>query len=331
VGFENPQYDERGWARLVAQRFGTDHTEIVVRPDAAALLDDLVTVFDQPFADSSALPTYLLCRETRQHVTVALSGDGGDEVFAGYERFAVGLALARTSAVPRSVASVLSAAAARVGGADLRSRGARVRRLVDQVGVPMPEAYEALVRVFDRDTAERLSPGASARATSAHDAVWRSSAGAPLLHRILDLNRRTYLLDDLLVKADRMSMAHGLEVRSPLLDHRLVEYAATLPPSEHLSRLRLKRVLKSAVADLLPPEITSRPKRGFGVPLDEWFRGELAAEAGHLASPSARIARHVDGAVVAELLRQHQQGLAAHGQKLWSLLVLERFLERHDW
>jgi asparagine synthase (glutamine-hydrolysing) len=331
VGFEDPRYDERDWASRVAERFGADHTSIVVRPDAATLLDDLVTVFDQPFADSSALPTYLLCKETRQHVTVALSGDGGDEVFAGYERFAVALALARTSAVPSGVASALSKAASRLGGADLRSRGARVRRLLDQVGVPMPEAYQALVRVFDLQTADELIPGTAAQAGAAHEAVWRSSAGAPLLHRVLDLNRRTYLRDDLLVKVDRMSMAHGLEVRSPLLDHRLVEYAATLPPAEHLSGRRMKRVLKAAVKDLLPADIASRPKRGFGVPLDAWFRGELAPEAASLAAPSARIARHVESTAVASLVTQHERGDAAHGQKLWSLLVLERFLERHDW
>jgi asparagine synthase (glutamine-hydrolysing) len=331
VGFEDPRYDERAFARAAARRFGTEHTELVVRPDASALLDDVLHAADQPFADSSALPMLLLCQATRQHVTVALSGDGGDELFAGYDRFAAALALDRAGRVlPGPLTAAARRAGERLAGADLRSPTARLGRLLRQTGTPLPEAYVALVRLVDRPTLRRL--GLDVPTAPSHLEAWSRSAGAPTLNRLLDLNRRTYLLDDLLVKADRMSMAHALEVRAPLLDHRLVEFAAGLPPHAQLRGRRTKLLLKRAVADLLPPEVARRPKRGFGVPLDRWFREDLAAETRtRLTASGSRVSRYLDGPGVAALVDEHQRGAAAHGQKLWALLLLERFLEREDW
>jgi asparagine synthase (glutamine-hydrolysing) len=331
VGFTDPAYDEREWARLVANRFGTDHTEVVVSPDASLLLDDVLTACDQPFADSSALPTFLLSQETRRHVTVALSGDGGDELFAGYERFAVALGLERLQRLPGPAAWAVRALGGALTGGDYRSLRTRGGRLLRQVGVGLPESYLALLRVFDRQLLDELVPGSAVAATAPDLAVWQSTEG-PVLTRLLELNRRTYLLDDLLVKVDRMSMAHGLEVRSPLLDRRLLEYVVRVPAAEQLHGRSLKVLLKQAVADLLPAEILARPKRGFGVPLDRWFREELAQEtAQRLATPKARLAAHVSQPVVARLVDEHQRGRAAHGQRLWSLLMLERFLEREGW
>jgi asparagine synthase (glutamine-hydrolysing) len=331
VGFTDPAYDERKWARLVASHFGTRHTEVVVQPDASILLDDVLTACDQPFADSSALPTYLLAQETRRHVTVALSGDGGDELFAGYERFAVALGLQRLQRLPDPAARAARALGGALSGGHHRSLRTRAGRLLREVGVGLPESYLALLRVFDTDTLEVLAPGSAAQATAADLLVWTDTAG-PALSRLLELNRRTYLLDDLLVKVDRMSMAHGLEVRSPLLDRRLLEYVVRVPPAEHLRGRGLKLLLKRAVADLLPPEILSRPKRGFGVPLDRWFREDLAPETAlRLTSRHARLAAYVHQPVVSRLVDEHQRGRAAHGQRLWSLLMLERFLEREGW
>jgi asparagine synthase (glutamine-hydrolysing) len=162
--------------------------------------------------------------------------------------------------------------------------------------------------------------------------VWFASSGAPALARVLDLNRRTYLLDDLLVKTDRMSMAHGLEVRSPLLDPVLLEFAVRVPPGEHLRGRQLKQLLKLALRGVLPDAVIDRPKKGFGVPLDGWFRGELRAETRQrLTSPTSRVSRFLDVGVLTETVEQHQRGTSAHGQRLWTLLCLERFLEREGW
>ncbi|MCU1591867.1 MAG: asparagine synthase, glutamine-hydrolyzing [Frankiales bacterium] len=332
VGFDDPSYDEREWARLASVRFGTQHTEIVVKPDASVLMDDVLTACDQPFADSSALPQYLLAEATRRDVTVALSGDGGDEMFAGYDRFAVALALSRTSSLPTAMTAPVRRLGRAVGGGDLRGNRARVGRLLREVGLPMPDAYVDLVRLFDREQVEALIRAPAGGLHAADAAAWGAGEGLPLLSRVLDFNRRTYLLDDLLVKVDRMSMAHGLEVRSPLLDHRLVEFSLSVRPDEHLRGTARKRLFKLAVADLLPASIVHRPKRGFGVPLDAWFRGDLAQEVSlRLGSGSSRLAQHVDAGVLARLVDEHTRGQAAHGQRLWALLLVERFLEREGW
>jgi asparagine synthase (glutamine-hydrolysing) len=325
IGFDETSYDERRWAALVARRFDTDHTEDVVRADAATLLEQVLSACDQPFADSSALPTYLLCQMTRRHVTVALSGDGGDEVFAGYDRFAAGLLLERVNRAPRAPLAAARRLGRHVAGGDGRARLTRAGRLLALAGLPMPAAYEGLVRLFDDDWL--ASAGLPAQA-AAHADTWALSAGQPTLHRLLDLNRRTYLVDDLLVKADRMSMAHALEVRSPFLDHRLVEFAGRVPARLHSRGRHGKRLLKLAMAADLPPEVVNRPKRGFGVPLDSWFRKELSDEARAIAQPGARISQFVPASAVARLVQQQAAGTAAHGQRLWSLLMLERFLER---
>jgi asparagine synthase (glutamine-hydrolysing) len=331
IGFDEPRYDERRWARLVSQRFGTEHIELVVEPDASGLLDEVLTACDQPFADSSALPTYLLAEMTRRHVTVALSGDGGDELFAGYERFAAALGLARAQQLPAPVLRAAAALGGRLTGGDLRGRRARIARLLRHAAASMPDAYGAWVQVFEPDLVERLVGGSGLVQEGVRE-TWERSDGAPLLSRLLDLNRRTYLLDDLLVKVDRMSMAHGLEVRSPLLDRELLEYAVRIPPRELVRGMSLKRLFKRAVADLVPEEILSRPKSGFGVPMDDWFRGPLAAESAlRLGGSGARIHRYLNAEEVRRLLSEHDRGVAAHGQRLWSLLMLERFLEREGW
>jgi asparagine synthase (glutamine-hydrolysing) len=329
IGFEDNRYDERRYARIVAQRFGTEHVEEVVRPDAFALLDSVLSACDQPFADSSALPAHLLSRLARRHVTVAMTGDGGDEVFGGYERFAAALQLARFAAAPRALNKLASATATAMAAGESRGRRHRGARLLRLLGQPMPAAYEGFVRLFDDAWLTKFGlPEQRAR----HQSEWVESEGAPLLTRLLDLNRRTYLVDDLLVKADRMSMAHALEVRSPLLDHRLVEFTLQVPSRELVSGRNLKKLLKEAMAPELPAEILHRPKRGFGVPLDAWFRGALRGEVeGRLLDPRARVARYLRHEPVRRLVDEHMRGVDAHGQRLWALLVLERFLEREDW
>jgi asparagine synthase (glutamine-hydrolysing) len=195
----------------------------------------------------------------------------------------------------------------------------------------LPDAYLHWISYVDADTRERLLGHPAPAARDAYASAWRATSGGTL-DRLLDLNLRTYLLDDLLVKADRMSMAHGLEVRSPFLDVALAEYAIQLPPAYKARGLALKRVLKRAVSGDLPPEILRRRKRGFGVPLDRWFRTDLESYlADTLGSPAARVREYLRGDEVDALLAAHRSGRANRGGALWTLLTLEIFLRREGW
>lgn len=333
VGFEDSEgFDERHFARDLATRYGTDHTEFVVNPDKAELIERLVWHHDQPFGDSSALPTFLLAELTGRHVTVALSGDGGDELFAGYERLAAAALVGRLSAVPPPVLTAATQLARRVPDSFLRGRAASVRRMLDRAGEGLPWALLSWVSYLPREERDRLLPHASDWGYDDYARIWGESSGADVADRILDLNVRTYLLDDLLPKADRMSMAHGLEVRSPFLDHELLEFVARLPPDYKMRAWSLKRVLKEAVRDIVPRELLHRRKRGFGVPLDRWFRADLRTYAeGMLVSPSARVLEHLSADAVRRLVAQHMGGSASHGHALWTLLTLEVFLRREGW
>ena len=333
IGFDEGQgFDERPHARKVARRYATEHHEFVVAPHAVDLVEKLVWHHDQPFGDSSAIPTYLLNELTRRHVTVALSGDGGDELFAGYERFAAAAVAARYRALPAPLRRGARAALAPLPRTALRGRVGSVQRFARHAERPVLDAYRSWVGIFDDAGAAQLGAPLAPWARADYERVWAQSAGAPLLDRILHLNLRTYLLDDLLVKADRMSMAHALEVRSPFLDHELVEFAAAIAPAVRLRRFDLKRVLKRAVADLLPPEIVERRKKGFGVPVDRWFREDLATYvASTLGAPDARVRGHFDAFGLDRLLAEHARGSADHGQRLWTLLTLEVFLRRQGW
>jgi asparagine synthase (glutamine-hydrolysing) len=334
IGFDDRDgFDEREYARLVARRYGTDHHELVVAPNAVDLVERLVWFHDQPFGDSSAIPTYLLNEFTRKGVTVALSGDGGDELFAGYERFSAALAVRRYARIPRPVRRVASGAVRGLPSSAFRSRIASVERFQRFADEGLPAAYREWLSFMSEGTrVEALRGHASKWALDDFDAIWNATHGAEPLDRLLATNLRTYLVDDLLVKADRMSMAHALEVRSPFLDTELVEFAARLRPEMKLRGFERKRVLKAAVSDLLPTEITRRRKRGFGVPLDRWFREDLRGYVDStLGERSARVRAHLDAAVIDRLLADHASSSADNGQALWMLLTLEVFLRREGW
>ena len=261
IGFEDRDgFDERPYARLVAERHRTDHHEFVVNPDAVDLVERLVWHHDQPFGDSSAIPTFLLSEVTARHVTVALSGDGGDELFAGYERFAAGLAARRYSALPDRLQEAVGGLLGLLPPDSLRGRARRVQRFAGVAARGLPDAYRCWISfVAEEDRDALLNGDRDDWGLDDYRAIWSRSEGAHPLDRLLDLNLRTYLLDDLLVKADRMSMAHGLEVRSPFLDAELISYAVRLPPSQKARGLALKRVLRAAISDLVPEEILKRP------------------------------------------------------------------------
>jgi asparagine synthase (glutamine-hydrolysing) len=332
MGFEDHEgFDERPFARAVAARFGTEHHDEVVHPNAVDLVERLVWHHDQPFGDSSAVPTFLLNEAARKHVTVALSGDGGDELFAGYERFAAGLAVNRVLSVPKPARGAGRRLLDAVPASSLRGRVGRAQRFAATVEEGLPWAYLGWISYVPESWRRRLVRRPDDWARRDYAKLWRETAGAHTLDRLLALNIETYLLDDLLVKMDRTSMAHSLEVRSPFLDTALVEFAAHLSPSLKLRGVSLKRVLKRAVSDLLPADILTRPKRGFGVPLDRWFREDLESYTRSMLGPESRVRAQLNAEAVDQLLAEHHAGRARHGHALWTLLTLELFLRRHDW
>jgi asparagine synthase (glutamine-hydrolysing) len=333
IGFDDRHgFDERPYARLVAQRYGTDHHEFVVQPKAVDLVERLVWHHDQPFGDSSAVPTFLLNELTRSHVTVALSGDGGDELFAGYERFAAALTVERYRRLPRALRRTIRQAMEALPRRALRGRVDSAQRFTRVADLGLPRAYLAWLSYFTEPTRKAALPGGSDWAVEDFERRWQATAGRNPLDRLLELNLETYLVDDLLVKADRMSMAHALEVRSPFLDADLVSYAAALPAELKLRGFDRKRVLKAAAVDLLPREILRRRKRGFGVPLDRWFREDLSRYVSvTLGSRDSRVRQYLLPAVVDRLLHEHDSGARDRGQVLWLLLTLEVFLRREGW
>jgi asparagine synthase (glutamine-hydrolysing) len=329
VGFEGESFfDERAHAERVARHLGTEHRSVVVQPEAAGLVETLLAHHDEPFGDSSALPTYLIAREARREVTVALNGDGGDETFAGYDRFHAALLADRIPAAVRSLLALGARALPRGGPRRL----ARLRRFLLKAGLPFEERILAWSSFFDQTELQQLDGDgltAPERLLGSYREALARCPRASLLSRLLYLNARTYLLDDLLPKMDRMTMAHGLEGRSPLLDRPLAEYAAGLPDS--LKRLggRGKIVLKHAVADLLPPHTLKRPKQGFGVPLGRWFRGPLRPMVEQTLLDSPRLARRLRLPRLRALFEEHVSGRADRGHQLWTLLTLELWLRKH--
>ena len=331
IGFAEARFDERKYARLVSTRFRTDHHEYVVEPDKVELVERLVWHHDQPFGDSSAIPTYLLSEVTKRHVTVALSGDGGDELFAGYERFAAARAVGGLGRAPDPLRRVVAHAATKFPSRLAPGRAGRIRRLLTVADREPHEALRTWAGFVGDDEREMLiGQSAGDWSDEAYTEIWEASEGAALLDRLLNLNLQTYLPDDLLVKTDRMSMAHGLEVRSPFLDIELLQLATRLPVQAKARGLSLKRILREAFADL-PTEVLHRRKQGFGVPVDSWFRSELRDYVRDRLGPDGRIREHLDGAGVDTLLAEHDAGREQHGQVLWTLLTFEVFLRAQDW
>jgi asparagine synthase (glutamine-hydrolysing) len=332
VGFEGHSfYDERAHAARVARHLGTEHHASVVRPHATELVETLLHHHDEPFGDSSALPTYLVAREARQHVTVILNGDGGDETFAGYDRFR---AAQMAESMPGFVRRGLRLAARLLPhGRTHYSLARRARRFADKSALPFDERIFAWHSFFDMSSLLALDGDGTVvpeRVLSSYRRALGVHPRASLLSRLLYLNARTYLLDDLLPKMDRMTMAHGLEARSPLLDRSLMETAAQLPDGLKRRGARGKIVLKKAVEDLLPAGILERPKHGFGLPIGEWFRGELRPMVADTLGASPRLGRWLKPATVQRMLAEHDAGTVDRGHQLWTLLTLELWLRRHD-
>jgi asparagine synthase (glutamine-hydrolysing) len=329
IGFQgDPAYDETEYARLAANTFKTHHTEFRVAANAIGLMETLVHHYDEPFGDSSAIPTYIISQLARRHVTVALSGDGGDEVFGGYERMAAAL---YTERIPRALLAAGKFLAQKIRvPAHAKNRRQRWHRFFSKAALPLADRCLEWNSFFSRKEIAEMCP--SSKSVDVAESFQRCFVGFPdgsVLKQILFLNFTTYLLDDLLVKTDRMSMAHGLEVRCPFLDTALVEWAASLPDNMKIRRGTLKYILRYAYRDIVPQPILDRAKMGFGVPLGFWMRKDLR-EYSHdlLLGPSARIGSFVERQSIENLLREHEAQLRDNGQRIWCLLTLEVWLRR---
>ncbi len=344
IGFAGArEYDERHHARTVADRFGTEHTEFVVEPKALGLVDRLVWHHDGPFGDSSAIPTFLLSELTRSHVTVALNGDGGDEVFGGYLRLYGG---ALSERLPRWTFRAAAAALALLPEPADRKHPLRfAKRFAEAGSLPLVERYLRWNAYFTDGLHALLRPELHRPAESGRVlASYRESLGrgvetnrgegrASTLSRLLQLNIETYLLDDLNVKMDRMSMAHALEARSPFLDTAVVEFGASLPDRLRMRLGRGKILLRRAMKGILPSSILSRGKMGFGAPLGTWFRGELDGFVRErLLQPTSPVYEYLRPEPVAALIRSHGEARADLSPQIWALLTLESWLrQERNW
>jgi asparagine synthase (glutamine-hydrolysing) len=331
IGFEEERFNELPQARLIAERFGTEHHELIVRPDAVEMLPKIVSQYGEPFADHSALPCFYLARFAREHVTVALNGDGGDESFAGYQRYTTNLALAELDRVPLALRRAAGGAVRRLPlGGDPRRMRSRLGRFVMASELGLEGRYLAARSMFPDAERNRLYTDEYAAMfgpSRAADAVlepWHSSTASDLADQFLDIDVNSYLPDDLLVKIDIATMAYSLEGRSPLLDREFMELAASLPANLKVSRGRRKRVLRSALRGWIPDEILDGPKRGFELPVARWLRDDLREYAREiLLDPSARERGWCRESEVERLLAEHAQGSHDHGREIWTLLMLE--------
>lgn len=332
IGFDRPDYDETRYARLVARHLGTEHHEAVVKPDAVSGLQQLVWHYSEPFADASALPSLALCEMARGFVTVALNGDGGDEGFLGYDRYLGTALLGRLDRLPAAVRRLGGRAAGWLPRGTAKSLAYRLRRLAEAWPLEPSRRYAAWMTCFGNDDKAALyAPGLAAELGAADslallEAAVAASDAPGVLERLVHADVQLYLPDDLLVKMDIASMAHSLEVRSPFLDHEVVEFAATLPVRMKLRGWTQKYLLRRAMRGLLPEPVLRRPKMGFGVPIDHWLRHELREMAYDLLLDGrARQRGYFRPEVVRRYLDEHVAGRAHHHARLWALLVLEQW------
>lgn len=337
IGFEEQDFSELHHARRVAEHVGADHHEFIVRPDAMEVLPTLVEHYGEPYADSSAIPTYYVSRETRRHVTVALNGDGGDECFAGYERYAAMRLAERYRRLPGLMREgVIKQAVNLLPSSELRRSKVRsVKRFLHSASLPPVERYLRWVSVLDRAAKDDLYTNEFRHQMSGYDpASWLSpwfaqANGAGVVDASLLADTMTYLPNDLLVKVDIASMAVSLEARSPFLDHHVIEFAASLPEKFKLRGLTTKYLLKRVLKKLVPVENLNRPKMGFGVPVGHWFRNQMKGFLGEtLLSEKALNRGYFKSDEVKRMFDQHTMGTRDYAHQLWTLLMLELWFQR---
>ncbi len=337
IGFEEEDYSELKYARRVAEAVGAEYNEFIVKPDALEVLPTLVEHYGEPYADSSAIPTYYVSKETRRFVTVALNGDGGDESFAGYERYAAMQIAEKYNRLPAVLRkSLIEKTVNLIPSSEIKkSRLRDAKRFLRSASLPKVERYFELVSAFDAGAKKELYTREFENEIAENDSArflenWFAKAnGAGILDATLLADQMTYLPNDLLVKVDIASMANSLEARSPLLDHKVVEFAASLPENLKMRRFETKSLLKKVAARLVPRDVVYRRKMGFGVPIGKWFRGEMKdfVRAVLLSEKSLR-----RGIIKPEMLEkyvgEHTSGERDHAAKLWTLLMLELWFQR---
>ena len=331
IGFEESDFDELPYARMVAQRYGTEHHEMVVRPDVTDIIPKLVWHYNEPYADASGIPTYCVSQMTRQHVTVALNGDAGDENFGGYRRYVTESGAVGFDRLPRGVQRGVAAVAGRLPvHRRTQSIPNRAARWLKRVSEDPQRRYARRIVHFDPELQHEISSAAFLEAVPNWRPFgrllegYRVSDAPDAIDAALDVDVNSYLPDCLLVKVDIASMAHGLEARSPMIDHEFMEFAASLPSTMKVRGAVTKYILKRAAAPFLPADNIHRAKRGFSIPLAPWFRnefGDLAADVlldGRLAQRG-----YFKMDVVRRLLDEHRRGLNMWQKQLWNLLMLE--------
>jgi asparagine synthase (glutamine-hydrolysing) len=337
MGFREEAFSELPHAREVAGRYGTNHVEQVVTPDSVSLLDELSRHYDEPFADSSAVPTYLVSKLAARDVKVVLSGDGGDEAFGGYRRYAHDL---KEAALRRRLPGWLRGLAGPVARgwpkADWLPRPLRLKTALTNLSLEPGPAYANTLQVCRQPLRRRLLHPDVARQLNGHDpgarvaSAFEAAGPDDPLGGMIAADMATLLPDDYLVKVDRASMAWGLEVRPPFLDHELLELTARIPSRWKVRRGETKWVLKQAYRGLLPATTLQRPKQGFEIPVDAWLRGPLRQRFQEdVLGPAGPLDGLIDRAVTAECFRRHQSGAGRHGGLLWSLLVLSAWAARY--
>ncbi len=331
IGFDHEGFDELPHARAIARQFGTVHEEFEVRANAVEIVPQIVRHYGEPFADSSAIPTFYLSELTRRHVTVALNGDGGDESFAGYQRYVANAVAGRLDRIPAPLRRALAAAAARVPDrGDVSSRANRFRRLGGSLALGPERRYASYVSWFDAAQRQALYTPAFAAEIGDADAGeeiasrWATATGDSTVDRMLEVDAATYLVDDLIAKVDIATMAHALEARSPLLDHQLMELAASIPGHLKVRGGEKKWIFREALRPWLPSDILDRPKQGFSVPLSSWLRSDLQGWAREILLDPATLERgQLEPTAVRGLLDRHAAGADGDAKRIYSLLMLE--------
>ncbi len=337
IGFDEQDYSELKFARRVAEHVGAEYNEFIVKPNAMEVLPTLVEHYGEPYADSSAIPTYYVSRETRKHVTVALNGDGGDESFGGYERYAAMRLAERYLRIPRTLrSSLIDFPAGLLPSSEIRRTRIRdLKRFLKAAGLPKAERYFRWNSAFDASSKVELYTNEFQNQIRefqpiSYLAKWISNGncyGVAEAAMLTDL--MTYLPNDLLVKVDIASMANSLEARSPFLDHKLIEFAATLPESMKIRRTETKYLLKKAAARLVPSDVVYRRKMGFGVPIAKWLRGEMRPFLNEVLLSDKSMRRGiVESAAMKRYVNEHTEAKFDHSFKLWNLLMLELWFQR---
>jgi asparagine synthase (glutamine-hydrolysing) len=332
IGFEEESYDETKYARIIAEKYKTDHHEFVVKPDAIDVLPKLVWHYNEPFADSSAIPTYYVSKMTRDYVTVTLNGDGGDESFAGYERYLADKLADYYRFVPNFLRERVIGKAIDLlpYSTNRRSFVRRLKRFVKGISEIPERRYVRWICFFDNEMKNELYTSSFKELTKGIDSVdltvnWYKKADAEkFIDKTLFVDVMSYLPEDLLVKVDIASMANSLEARSPFLDHKLMEFAASLPADLKLRGMETKYLLKHTLSDIVPKEILHRKKMGFGVPIDVWFRNDLKEMAYDLLLGKRCVERgYFKKESVQRLLDEHVSEQYDHSYRIWALLFME--------